>query len=91
MKFLYTFVTIVGLILIFLSIGSCNSIQPVLLLKPLDFITIPLYYIGASFVFAFILSICDNSIPFKKHFLRNIFFTPVFGLIKIAFYIYKTS
>ncbi len=70
------------LVCIMIFISSCNNISPVLVLRPLDFIIIPFYYIIISFFFAGLLKVLEDERTFKSYVIRNLCFTPLYGLIQ---------
>ena len=78
------FVTIIVLIFIGVLFSGCQPVLPVLALRPMDFITIPLYYLGLSFIFGGIQFILIGEKSAKQYIVKNMWLTPVYGIISIS-------
>lgn len=79
------FLMLIGIVIF----TSCNPIQPILVLKPSDFIWLPLIYIILSLSFAKIISIERER--FWVWFVLNLILTPLFGLFVILATIFKNK
>lgn len=66
---------LIALSLLTILLTSCNT---VLLIRPSD-----VFYIGMFYIFTvtILASICSTGKDFRKHFLLNLFLTPIYGII----------
>ena len=66
------------------TLTGCTKIHSLVLWRPMDFIQFPIYYILLAFLFGKLLQVFDNQKrTFNYFFHRNLFFTPVYGFVKI--------
>lgn len=75
-----------------LALTGCRSIQPILVLKPIDMILIPIVYLVLSMVFSKIISMFfyENR-NFWLWFVLNLILTPLFGVLMIIYRTYTDS
>jgi len=72
-----------GLIIAIIIQSGCQAIQPVLILRPGDFITFGFFYLLLSFVFTIFLFDGKTTRNFWLWFIGNIILTPIFGIIML--------
>lgn len=75
------FAIIIGL-LSFMTLSSCNSVQPVLLLTPGDLFWMPIVYVVLAYVLAKGLGKEKNN--FWLWFVGCMILTPLFGILMIV-------
>jgi len=75
---------IIALIFIGVLFSGCQPVLPVLALRPMDFIMIPIYYVALSFVFGGLQSVLISERTTKQYVVRNLCFTPLYGFVSVV-------
>lgn len=74
----------IALIFMVLLTG-CTKIQPVLLLRPTDFLLWPIIYLLFVWAFSFILSFENGTKNFWFYFFVNLILTPIAGFCMLLY------
>lgn len=89
------YLNIATLILLAVFFTSCSGNYGLTFARPIDYITIPFYYIGSVFVISFMFHMIDGDVnekegQYKWYFLWAFIFTPplyaVYKIFKLLFF-----